>query len=1269
MKRGWDSAVFSEAYSDAESKAKSADPKNAWRDPRPTAVRVFLGRSTDTFLSTGRFLQVIRNPPDDTRDEALYDIELITCDRDDLVGKTIREDSIKPLRGQRRFQTTAITVANKDSLEAVRDIQKSEPREKVVCLNMANAFDAGGGWRRGRLAQEESLFYRTALSRSLEKEKYPFGEFTCFVTRDVTVVRDDVDKGFRFKDPGERWKLNFITMAAFKLKDPRDFTTEQAVRTRAKIESLFAICANEGMEHLVLSALGCGAFKNPPDYVADIFKAVMFQFAGFFKTICFAIKDSERGTNVVTFAQKLVSSSITALRPGETTRPLVVDNDLSLPVIPSTDVAMGICRYGGECNTVDEAHCRRFVHPPACPDGRACKCRDGHHSLLFTHPILCKYAEGCRIMYSGSEAAIRSHEERCFHLDRCPGGSQCEHIGDDDHRRKFMHPPECPEGKSCEKINDPEHTARWCHSRCKACKFGLMCPYFADAKHMALYEHPFPPLCPEFFKCNQVGSREHLDKFSHVCPKGPYCTSTDERHLREYRHLGLPKCKNGSSCADYSEYHLSHFGHPSCSYPRKSCTTNTCLGATDSHKKNLIHYSIGLYRNSPIASALPQLFNGVRFSSNMAALQSRIDTNGEMRRLLDSSLGKAVRRLVRNAKPVVVLSEASHRAMASFGCLYSPRTILEMASNPARILNSSKFQSTFDRILREITQDVKDSVKSFAYNYIVLANYYNAQKLRIAPAKDRPYLDHGRSQIYNALQKIRFQNPQDIKAKLPLNPDALDELEGLCKDLSDTLFAVISEYCGSQEVLSLFNPGLDDTVQGFVGFAPESPPSTTGYVVILDQNILAHKDTVILPCSPQWFLEGRCGELRGWFGYRNDPMESMRASALSLNNRMVYDLIAFELIIRASTALQRPPDQLIQRDFVDALRKSLPQTFFSVHLPGCIPEGYVYKDLQVTPEATTWTIAYKEMDNFPPLGEVIGTTFNIPCGVSQEITHLCPVQIPTDCDDAYVYFSVLGDLTVLFNASGSSILRICIARKGVSIEAQGYEPAGADDFDSMCEADSFKHYMVHLDYKKGCATIKHYNSSEVFSCASLCVKIPAVRYCDIGVSAQSGAIISNLFTSTEDLSLRIDEPEVQDPRRLCSTRLSSSDVPPSFCPSMLNCQIVHNPNGRDYRSHTTEFRHVCRFDKDTCRSINDPKHCKFFVHLTQDKVCRDGDRCRKLDDPKHRMEKRHAGLPWLMIPCNAGERCTQKNDPEHIKKYVHKEYDMSTKRIFELAIK
>lgn len=50
---------------------------------------------------------------------------------------------------------------------------------------------------------------------------------------------------------------------------------EAEAELRLKIQTLLAACRDNGATRLVLSALGCGAFCNPPDHVAMLFKEAL----------------------------------------------------------------------------------------------------------------------------------------------------------------------------------------------------------------------------------------------------------------------------------------------------------------------------------------------------------------------------------------------------------------------------------------------------------------------------------------------------------------------------------------------------------------------------------------------------------------------------------------------------------------------------------------------------------------------------------------------------------------------------------------------------------------------------------------------------------------------------------------------------------------------------------------------------------------------------------------------------------------------------------
>jgi uncharacterized protein (TIGR02452 family) len=66
-----------------------------------------------------------------------------------------------------------------------------------------------------------------------------------------------------------------------------------AEATRHKIRGILRIGANHRHEDLVLSAFGCGVFRNPPGHMAELFAATLAEeeFAGVFRRVVFAILD------------------------------------------------------------------------------------------------------------------------------------------------------------------------------------------------------------------------------------------------------------------------------------------------------------------------------------------------------------------------------------------------------------------------------------------------------------------------------------------------------------------------------------------------------------------------------------------------------------------------------------------------------------------------------------------------------------------------------------------------------------------------------------------------------------------------------------------------------------------------------------------------------------------------------------------------------------------------------------------------------------------
>ncbi len=220
------------------------------------------------------------------------------------------------------FCGTHVKVLNEDALDAAIIMEESlaEPastqsgrNRRVAALNLASDRNPGGGWMTGALAQEEALCYRSSLALSLHKPYYPWSPTTAVYTRDVVIVRSSMSSGHRLLVPQmpvtQLPVVSIISVAAIRRPALRTApgTPEQTTfkypadreLTKTKMRLTLRIAAREKHELLVLGALGCGAFRNPPEEVAQCWFEVLDEAefrGGWWREIvsCFSVADEER---------------------------------------------------------------------------------------------------------------------------------------------------------------------------------------------------------------------------------------------------------------------------------------------------------------------------------------------------------------------------------------------------------------------------------------------------------------------------------------------------------------------------------------------------------------------------------------------------------------------------------------------------------------------------------------------------------------------------------------------------------------------------------------------------------------------------------------------------------------------------------------------------------------------------------------------------------------------------------------------------------------
>lgn len=211
--------------------------------------------------------------------------------------------SIGKQKKKRLFDKPAkITVENKDSFQKAQEMG-----EDCLVLDMANDIVAGGNPENGAKAQEEELCRRSTLSLGLyqfspEKShtyfinetiaplsSYPLSLFGAIYVPGVTVYKEK-DTYAIMKNP---FKCAVIAIGALRLpilKEGR-LNNSDVFTTKEKIRTILRVAIKHNHTKLVLGAFGCGAYGNPPEQIAILFKEVLAEkeFIGCFEEICFAI--------------------------------------------------------------------------------------------------------------------------------------------------------------------------------------------------------------------------------------------------------------------------------------------------------------------------------------------------------------------------------------------------------------------------------------------------------------------------------------------------------------------------------------------------------------------------------------------------------------------------------------------------------------------------------------------------------------------------------------------------------------------------------------------------------------------------------------------------------------------------------------------------------------------------------------------------------------------------------------------------------------------
>jgi uncharacterized protein (TIGR02452 family) len=196
---------------------------------------------------------------------------------------------------EKKYEKTPIHFSKEDTLIAGKRLIDSG--HNPLILNFANDKRPGGGVHSGAGAQEESLFRRTNLCVTLLPAFYPIRDNEGLYTPEASTFRDTEDNACKHIEP---WTGAFSTVPGLfhpPVGDDNRLLPRDVARLETKIRMICQMGTKKGHDVLLLGALGCGAWQNPPTHVAEIFRSILAEYDGVFKSILFAIMDRDGSRN------------------------------------------------------------------------------------------------------------------------------------------------------------------------------------------------------------------------------------------------------------------------------------------------------------------------------------------------------------------------------------------------------------------------------------------------------------------------------------------------------------------------------------------------------------------------------------------------------------------------------------------------------------------------------------------------------------------------------------------------------------------------------------------------------------------------------------------------------------------------------------------------------------------------------------------------------------------------------------------------------------
>lgn len=201
-----------------------------------------------------------------------------------------------------------------DTLDTTRQLTKKYG-VKCLVLNMASCKAFGGGYQKGRSAQEENIFRRTnahftRISGGFYTKKesdaiqgfngvFPTYPLICIKGPEIGLDGD----GYEMLDDTDIFP--FIEMRSAAVKAAYCSKTQAQNQMKKRIDTQFKTAIVGGYRHIVLGAFGCGAFRNDPEMVANLYLKALETYKGNFELVAFPIYYAGLGKDNLEVFQKV----------------------------------------------------------------------------------------------------------------------------------------------------------------------------------------------------------------------------------------------------------------------------------------------------------------------------------------------------------------------------------------------------------------------------------------------------------------------------------------------------------------------------------------------------------------------------------------------------------------------------------------------------------------------------------------------------------------------------------------------------------------------------------------------------------------------------------------------------------------------------------------------------------------------------------------------------------------------------------------------------